>query len=262
MQNELIKEIYSDIYRCELCAGSTDPNGVAPFIKPGIGQTIPVSHFGNIAKSFIWVVFNNPKGDRSDPNVGSTPRDFGAERRSTISDAAVTRIYEHFNKYFIPERRSHNFFNKWKILLNGIQLNNNILSFENGLIAAVDLIKCPTLSSFMGFVMKNEGKKVWDNCLRGSDGKKFLLKQIKAHEPPIIVFAGTQSCVKQEWKGRRDRELSNLALKENSKLVKDVYIDKKSGRLSLGLRRQRINLNDNDLLHEKKVIQSIFKKWE
>ncbi len=148
--------LYCDLYRCEACIDLLAPEGVSSFCQPGEFQTIPVSHFGNIEDSLIWVVFNNPKGDRNDPNVGATPKQFGSARRATLSENAVQKIRIHFNQYFQTKLSDHKFFQKWKLLLNGLRINGKTVTFENGGICAVDLIKCPTTSSWMGFVMTCE----------------------------------------------------------------------------------------------------------
>jgi hypothetical protein len=254
--------LYHDLYRCESCSDLSDPNGVAPFTNPGPAQTIPVSHFGDIDKSLIWVIFNNPKGDRSDPNVGTTPGMFGAAGRTTLSASDAQRVKERFDRYFAA--KCHAFFEKWKTLLNGLSIKDEKLTFENGGICAVDLIKCPTAGSFMGFVMKPEGKKVWDNCLRAPDGNKFLLKQIEHHRPTVIIFAGTQTSVKTAWKGERNRELSSLVNQSSSVLVKTIWTLTSPKRLSVGLHNQRWKkLLDKDALNnEKKVIQSVINRWQ
>jgi len=256
-------QLYNDLYRCESCSDLLDPHGVAPFTKPGNAQTIPVSHFGNIDESLIWVVFNNPKGDRNDQNVGATPRQFGAIGRSTLSEDDIQRVKDHFNQYFKMEVGCHDFFKKWEFLLNGLRVIGKTVTFENGGICAVDLIKCPTVESWMGFVMKPEGKKVWDNCLRRPDGNRFLLKQIDYHKPAIIILAGTQSCVKKQWKGGMNRELSCLVSNEGSILIKRVFTNTLPRRLSLGLcaQRQIELLKEDDLQREKIIIQLIIDQW-
>lgn len=254
-------QIYYDLYRCQSCIDLLDPSGVAPFCQPGNDQTIPVSHFGNIDESLIWVVFNNPKGDRRDSNVGAIPRHFGATRRLTLSKDAVQKVKTHFDQYFNAESNSHEFFSKWKFLLNGLRINGKAVTFNNGGICAVDLIKCPTVKSWMGFVMKSEGKKVWDNCLKNPKGNIFFLKQIDYHKPAIIIFAGTQSCVKMSWKGRKNKELSCFA--NNSKVIKDIYSIEKPKRLSLGLHSQRNieYLTEESLREEKRIIQATIDTW-
>jgi hypothetical protein len=261
--------LYHDLYRCVSCSEYTDPNGVAPFTNPGAGQTIPVSHFGNIDKSKIWVVFNNPKGDKSDPNVGATPRQFGAEGgRLSLSATNAQKVKEHFDRYF-TNGGGHKFFEKWKTMLNGLNIKGEVLTFENGRICAVDLIKCPTVGSFMGYVMKPEGQQVWDNCLRDPQRNKFLLKQIEHHTPPVIIFAGTQTSVKGAWKGDKDKkrviniEMASLIKKSSTALIKDIWTMKSPQRLSFGLQGQRkIESLDNEALcNEKNIIQSVIDKW-
>jgi len=256
-------KLYYDLYRCESCSDLLDPHGVAPFTKPGNAQTIPVSHFGNTDESLIWVVFNNPKGDRNDPNVGATPRQFGATRRATLSEDAVHMIKNHFDQYFETASNCHEFFQKWRSLLNGLRINDKTVTFENGGICAVDLIKCPTASAWMGFVMTSEGQKVWDNCLREPDGNKFLLRQIEYHKPLMIIFAGTQSSVKKAWKGAKNRELSFLVSNTGSKVVKEVYTIEQPKRLSLGLysQRQIELLREDDIQREKRTIQLTIDRW-
>jgi len=255
--------LYHDLYRCESCSKLSDPKGVAPFANPGAGQTIPVSHFGNIDKSKIWVVFNNPKGDMNDLNVGTTPSMFGASGRSTLTASDARRVKERFNRYFEAKGKSHKFFEKWKTMLNGLCIKSEELTFENGGICVVDLIKCPTVKSWMGYVMKPEGKKVWDNCLRDTNGNIFLLKQIVHHKPTVIIFAGTAACVKKEWKGGKNRELSSLVEQSSSALVKTIWTMSLPKRLSLGLKSQRKieALNNQAISKEQKVIQAVNDRW-
>lgn len=255
--------LYHDLYRCESCSKLSDPKGVAPFANPGTGQTIPVSHFGNIDKSKIWVVFNNPKGDRNDLNVGTTPIMFGATGRATLTASDVQRVKEHFDRYFCANSKCNAFFEKWKTLLNGLIIKGEKLTFENGGICVVDLIKCPTVKSWMGYVMKSEGKKVWDNCLRDPNGNKFLLQQIEHHKPTVIIFAGTQACVKKEWKGGKNRELSSLVEQSSSALVETIWTMSLPQRLSVGLKSQRKieALNNQAISKEQNVIQSVIDRW-
>jgi hypothetical protein len=71
-------EFYSRLYRCEDCKEIRNPCGVYYFVN-GKGTpcsseylppTIPVSHFGDIANSKLWVVTTNSKGDKYDLLVG------------------------------------------------------------------------------------------------------------------------------------------------------------------------------------------------
>jgi hypothetical protein len=211
-------DLYARIFRCESCSAFTARDGVASFAARGPEQTIPVSHFGNISRSPLWLILNNPKGDRLDPAVSTSPRDFRASARADLSGEAIASIKTHFDEYFQPGSPINEFFNGWIRLLDGIRLNGQILTFSGGSICAVDLIKCPTRSGWMGYVMTPEGKRVWDNCLRYDDGNRFLLRQIDLHRPRVLVFAGTQNCVGSDWRGTADREMNVVVRSSDSVL--------------------------------------------
>ena len=87
MISEDIIELYGKIYRCEDCSNipPIDPDGVSDFVCTGEKQTFPVSHFGDIIKSKIWIIATNPKGDRNDPNVGHLVKDYAQSSRKLIS---------------------------------------------------------------------------------------------------------------------------------------------------------------------------------
>jgi hypothetical protein len=87
--------LYAEIFRCQSCSDCTAPKGVIDFVAVSPRQTVPVSHFGNISKSAIWVIFNNPKGDRGDPAVGISPREFGANGRATLSQDAIAPLLDY-----------------------------------------------------------------------------------------------------------------------------------------------------------------------
>lgn len=102
---------------------SRGTGGVAAFAARGVEQTIPVSHFGDISRSPLWLILNNPKGDRHDAAVGTVPRSFGAPDRSTLGSAAIASVKTHFDRYFQPGVRINEFFGPWIALLDGILLD-------------------------------------------------------------------------------------------------------------------------------------------
>jgi len=187
-------DLYEAIYRCESCSHLTDPKGVFPFASRSapLGQTVAVSHFGNIRTALVWLLLTNPRGsDRNDSNVGLTVQRF-ATNRSQIAPSDVPRILQHFSDYDF-DTSSPDFWEPWKKLLDGLTIRGKELSFKSGGICAVDLIKCPTIGGWMGYVMTGEGKEVWANCheLKQQMGHHFLARQIKLHEPLVLIRPGT-----------------------------------------------------------------------
>jgi len=256
-------DLYGDIFRCESCSDLTGPDGVATFAARGPAQTIPVSHFGDISRSPLWLILNNPKGDRLDVAVGASPRSFGSSGRAALSAASIASVKTHFDRYFEPGARISEFFKPWIDLLDGIRLDGRTLSFSEGRICAVDLIKCPTRDSWMGYVMTPEGKRVWDNCLRHDRGNRFLLRQIDLHRPRVLLFAGTQRCVGRDWRGSANRSLNALVRQSDSRLIESVWTLDARQRVSIGLASQRV-LDRLDLQFvnaERQHLQKVLDAW-
>jgi hypothetical protein len=190
-------KLYEAIYRCESCSHLTDPKGVFPFASRSApeGQTVAVSHFGNVKSAPLWLLLTNPRGtDRSDANVGLSVRDFAANR-DEIPTSEVPNIFQKFSSYNF-DTSSPDFWTPWKVLLDDIKIGDKTVRFDSDGICAVDLIKCPTRGGWTGYVMKkgdNEGKEVWGNCheLGKRMGKHFLASQIKLHSPLVVIRPGT-----------------------------------------------------------------------
>lgn len=238
-------------------------DGVATFAARGPGQTIPVSHFGDINNSPLWLILNNPKGDRLDAAVGTPPSRFGASNRAVLSSAAVASVKAHFDHYFQQGVGISEFFRPWIDFLDGVLLDGQALRFSEGQICAVDLIKCPTRGGWMGYVMTSEGKCVWDNCLRHDPGNRFLLRQIDLHQPRILLFAGTQGCVGRNWRGTANRRLNAIVRQSNSQLIKSVWTLNGRQRLSVGLASQRVlDRVDSQLVNmERQHLQKVLDAW-
>ena len=256
-------DLYGSIFRCESCSDLTAVDGVAPFAAPGPGQTIPVSHFGDISISSLWLILNNPKGDRLDEAVGTSPTSFGASRRAVLSDEAIASVKAHFDGYFRTGAGINAFFRPWIDLLDGILVDGEALTFSGGRMCAVDLIKCPTRAGWMGYVMTAEGKRVWDNCLRHDHGNRFLLRQIDLHRPRILLFAGTQNCVGRDWRGRTDQQLNTLARASKSVLIKGVWTCDVHQRISIGFASQRAldKLDSQVVRKEHQHLQMLLDAW-
>ena len=47
--------------------------------------------------------------------------------------------------------------------------------------------------------MTDEGKRVWDNCLRKKN--KFLEKQLVLHKPKLVLYCGTSDLIKVKIRG-------------------------------------------------------------
>lgn len=182
--------LYEAIYRCESCSHFVDPNGVFPFASrtAADGQTIAVSHFGKIGSALVWLILTNPRGtDRNDSNVGLPVRKFAANR-DAILPKDVPTIFQHFSNYNF-DISSPDFWGPWKALLNDTKIGENQVRFDSGGICAVDLIKCPTVRGWTGYVMTKEGKDVWANCHCSGkrNGHLFVSHQIQLHEPLILI---------------------------------------------------------------------------
>lgn len=156
------------------------------------GQTVAVSHFGRIKSAIIWLLLTNPRGtDRSDSSVGLAVKTFAANR-DDIPPTAVATIFQHFSNYNF-DTSSPDFWEPWKKLLDGIRVGEKGVCFGSGGICVVDLIKCPTRSNWMGYVMTKQGKEVWENCHCSTkrNGHLFLARQIELHEPCVVIRPGT-----------------------------------------------------------------------
>lgn len=199
-------QFYSKLYRCEDCREIRNPDGVHYFVNgkgtPGspehLPPTIPVSHFGDIVNSKLWVVTTNPKGNRNDPLVGLDVLKFGVNNRAELKDSDIRCIFKTQCNYF-RKGKWHRFFSPLVKLLNGIHLGQQTLSFRSGDICFVDAIKCPTKSSWVSFVMNAQGKIVWNNCLKIRN--KYLPRQLEIHKPKIVIYYGTRQLIRKPQKG-------------------------------------------------------------
>jgi hypothetical protein len=255
--------LYAEIFRCESCSDCKAPKGVIDFVAVGPRQTVPVSHFGKISQSAVWLILNNPKGDRGDPAVSISPGEFGANSRATLSQDAIVAIKKRLDSYFERSGQSHTFFARWIALLDGIRVDGQGVTFGGGGICAVDLIKCPTAGDWMGYVMTPEGKTVWDKCLRHEPGHRYLLRQIELHRPAVLVFAGTQACVNRPWRGSKNTQLSSLADRIGSTIIENVWTLDHPRRISIGLKSQRFiqTLSSTLLQREQCHLQTLLDSW-
>jgi hypothetical protein len=209
---------YKSIYRCICCSGYTDRNGVFEFAANSLRQTIPVSHFGDIENAKIWLILTNPLGVRTDSNVGHLVSNYNVTGRENLTEEHVGKIYHHFSSYF--ERVGvHPFFRPYMHLLDGLIVGGHTCTFQNGGICAVDVIKCPTILPWQSFIINNpvEGRLIWHNCLervrtvRTPRTNDFILKQIKRHNPPILIFAqSTIGLVGVQYKGNGNGSLQSF----------------------------------------------------
>src|SRR5277367_6622353 len=125
--------LYETIYRCESCSHFTEPKGVFSFASRAapVGQTVAVSHFGNIKTAPIWLILTNPRGtDRGDSNVGLPAGDF-ATNRNAILPTDVPKIFQHFSNYDF-DTSSADFWKPWIALLDGIRIDEKVLRFDSG----------------------------------------------------------------------------------------------------------------------------------
>ena len=209
---------YSRLYRCEDCKEIRNPRGVYYFVN-GKGTprspeylppTIPVSHFGDIANSKIWVVTTNPKGDMEDPLVGLDVHKFSVGSRTHLTESDINSIFEIQCDYFRDSNSKwHPFFSVFVKLLDGIRLGQQSLSFRSGNVCFVDAIKCPTAVAWGSFVRSGDGKQVWNNCLRVKN--KFLPRQLEIHKPRIVLYYGTGPLIKVGQKGKKVGESTRFS---------------------------------------------------
>jgi hypothetical protein len=254
---------YGQQYRCMACSAATSPNGVLPFVRSGVDQTLPVSHFGEICTAKIWLIPTNPKGDPTDSNVGFKPTGF--VNRQVLTDKQVEEAFEHFSGYF-RRPSSHSFFRPWIELLNGIELRGEPQSWEGGGICAVDLIKCPTLIDWGSFVRKRENASdkdlIYLNCFGDAGPGRFLKEQIDLHKPKVLVFADTASYLVENRRINKDGDLFNRWPTDVATYRTGVWTF--GTRLSIGLGAVRhIRDGDSDLLKRlRDAVQLIIRAWE
>lgn len=241
-------EFYSKLYRCECCKGIRNPSGVYHFIN-GKGSpqssehlppTIPVSHFGDIVNSKIWVVTTNPKGDRNDPLVGLPVQKFGVSSRAHLKDPDIKSIFQIQCDYFRAHASGswHHFFLAFFNLLDGIRLGKHSLDFQSGDVCFVDAIKCPTTIAWGSFVRSDDGKQVWDNCLRVKN--KFLPTQLDMHKPTIVLYYGTGQLIKVNQKGKKVKESTRFS---NNLKLQTRYLSPKGRLERISIEFSKANLN-------------------
>ena len=268
------RDYYGKLYRCEACSCLIDPEGVYPFASPNApeGQTLPVSHFGDIKNALIWLVVTNPKGNRNDPNVGLTVKQF-ATTRGALADEDIDPIFEHFSNYDFTTA-SPEFFGPWRELLNGLIVGGTRVTFESGGICAVDLIKCPTRTGWLNYVKTDEGKRMWQNChalkVKGQEltkGKEFLVQQIELHKPPIVILPGTKlngEGYTERAFGKPNPRLKALIAGSNAYVINVRSLDKPR-RLAIelgGARELKIVLQNKPLTTEtRSTIEGIIRAW-
>jgi hypothetical protein len=268
------RDFYGELYRCEACSCLIDPEGVYPFASPNApqGQTLPVSHFGDVKKALIWLVVTNPKGNRNDPNVGLAVKQFAANR-GALANEDIDPIFEHFSKYDFTSA-SPEFFGPWRELLNDLIVGGKNVTFESGGICAVDLIKCPTRTGWLSYVKTDEGKKVWENChglkLKGHDfvkGSEFLFRQIELHNPPVVILPGTKlngEGYTERAFGRPNTRLKALIGDSNAYVMNVRSLDDPK-RLSIelgGARQMKTVLANKALFAQtRSTIESIIRAW-
>ena len=244
---------YSRLYRCEDCKEIRNPRGVyyfvngkgTPFSAGYLPPTIPVSHFGDIENSKIWVVTTNPKGDRDDPLVGLSVHKFGVRSRTRLKESDINSIFEIQCDYFRDNNRKwHPFFSTFVKLLDGIRPGQQSLNFRSGDVCFVDVIKCPTEIAWGSFVRSVDGKKVWNNCLRVKN--KFLPRQLELHKPRIVLYYGTGSLIKVSQKGKKVGESTRFS--NGLKLqTRHLYCKDCLERISIEFSKANLNLPEIEL---------------
>ncbi|MFZ7137858.1 MAG: hypothetical protein ACOWW1_05520 [archaeon] len=91
--------------------------------------------------------------------------------------------------------------------------------------------------------MTDEGKEVWDNCLRKKN--KFLEKQIDVHQPKIILFYGTSNLIKAKKRGKKINE-SEIFSKKLKLTTRHVYSEGKIKRISIDFSNTKYPLLPKD----------------
>lgn len=204
-----------------------------------------MSHFGDIINSKLWVVTTNPKGDRSDPLVGLYVQKFGTSSRANLKESAIKSIFRTQCDYFRGSKRKwHPFFLNFVELLDGILLGKQSISFQSGDVCFVDAIKCPTAVAWQGFVRSNDGKQVWNNCLRVKN--KFLLRQLEMHNPKVVLYYGTGSLVKVGWKGKKVNE-STVFSNDLKLLTRHLHFRDILRRISIEFSKANLHLSKPEL---------------
>ncbi len=265
MLNGSLSRFYSKLYRCEDCKEIRNPQGVYYFVN-GKGTprspeylppTIPVSHFGDIANSKIWVVTTNPKGDREDQLVGLNVHKFNVRNRTHLKEADVNSIFRIQRDYFRDSNTQwHPFFSVFVRLLDGIRLRQQSLSFQSGDVCFVDAIKCPTATAWGSFVRSSEGKQVWNNCLRVRN--TFLPRQLEMHKPRIVLYYGTGALVKVAQKGKKVEESARFS--NSLKLqTRHLYSNGRLERISIEFSKANLNLCEIELRHIRDYISQEIK---
>jgi hypothetical protein len=261
---------YGQQYRCMNCSGATSGEGVCPFVQPGPGQTLPVSHFGAITTAKIWLIPTNPKNDRSDSSVGFRPTGFVS--RAALTDKQVQETFDHFSEYF---RRpiTHTFFGPWVQLLEGIELDGkrqswNVKEDGSGGICAVDLVKCPTQKDWGPFVRKKpnqqDKKLIYWNCFEDVGPGQFLKRQISLHQAKVLIFADTAPYLTENRRINKDNQLFRLWPLEIADHRTGIWTFKSPPRLSIGLGAvAKIRSASPSLLKQvRDAIQLVIRAWE
>lgn len=249
--------MYGEIYRCMHCEGATDPGGVQPFVSRS-QQTIPVSHFGDIASAEVWLVATNPKGKVSDANVGFHPQEFRG--RTALTDAQVDEVFDHFSKYF-QTGCYDSFFNRWIEALDGIVLDGTPRTWSGGGICCVDLIKCPTAKPW-GTVVRGPDKKLIYECFEECKPQRYLRRQVDLHKPRVLIFAAGLGEPRYFSDNNKDNAARSLmsTWSANGPIPK-IWSVTTPARLSIGLGSDR-KLRNVPAADLRNAIQHTIAAWE
>ena len=211
--------LYKEIYACMHCSRAMSEKSVKSFVLQGPLQTLPVSHFGDIANAKIWLIGTNPKGRRADSNVGFRPSGFGS--RTGISDEQVAETFEHFRGYF--QRAAHDsYFDRWINTLDRLELGGTHHTFRNGGICCVDLIKCPTTDNW-GNVVRGPDKLLIYGCF---DLHRYFSQQVALHVPRVLIFSaglGARRYYPDNCRANRDLDLRQVWPKELNDICSGVW---------------------------------------
>lgn len=216
-----------------------------PKSKDYLPITIPVACFGDIVNSKIWVVATNPDGsDRTDRLVGLSINKFGVDKRSSLTEKNIEEIFTlHCNYFRQPKNDWHPYFHSFTCLFDGLKVQGQSIRFNAGDVCFVDAIKCPTSKAWMGFVMTDDGKKVWDYCQKSKN--RFLDQQIDLHQPKVVIFYGTAGLVRAEKRGQKVLESDTFS--NGLKLtLRHVYDDSDIKRVSIDFSKARFDQLKND----------------
>ena|ERR1022692_1594584 len=249
--------LYEEIYKCMDCASAVSDESVRSFVQTGPGQTIPVSHFGDIRSSKIWLVSTNPKGNRHDSNVSYLPPGFVS--RAALRPDQVQQVFGHFSAYF--NRQGYDsFFDRWIQILGGIELGGLSQTWQGGGICCVDLIKCPTRADWRG-VVRGPDKNLIYGCFRNSGSRKYLKRQIDLHDPRVLIFSASLGGPAYYAENNRSNLNSNLRrlwpadMKTN---CTGIWTAGSPSRLSMGLTAEKTVRPDKI----KNAIQTVIRAWE